>query len=177
MNSSNHALSEQGAEDAVQELAISMHTETADMRKQYRDHVDAAQAHKMKWPGVGKGDAKNKGGKGGGKGKGAAVDILIAEIALLKRRIEDENDASSSVASVVKYKQPKPTRQKVLMTKESLDRAHNSLNAAQRLLQSSATAFQERAAACASAAAAIGDEVQVIVAAKEFLNDIARDMS
>ena len=96
-------------------------------------------------------------------------------MASLKRRLEDESGFESGAASsLVRVQQQRPSKQKALMTKESLDRAHNSLNAAQRLLSSTATAFQERATACSSTAASLGDEIQVIVAAKEFLNDIAR---
>ena len=66
--------------------------------------------------------------------------------------------------------------QKIELVKDSIDRAKKALSQSQRLLNSSAAAFQERSAACIASASQLAEEVEVLNAAKELLTEMANQL-
>ncbi len=66
--------------------------------------------------------------------------------------------------------------QKYRMIVDSIDRARMSTTHIQRIMQQSAQAYQERSNACLASSTQLGEEIQVLGAAKEFVLDTLRDL-
>jgi hypothetical protein len=190
VNSGKHHLDEADAKLAVESCEIVFQTESPHERaafntekvKQQKAKKDADTSQTMSPkpqpreppheprapPPHMKPSAKNQpralqGGRGSSSSQGGDGAIGGSSAIVRSKRPFDGNDQKNS--------------QRLRMMMDSVDRARLALQSAQKMFTNAAEKFQERSLACTQAAGALQDEQNIMIAGRECLADMARDMS
>ena len=103
---------------------------------------------------------------------------LRKENIALRARVKEEEARGGDEMSVGEgrtlAKAASASKRRIRIMQDSLERAHVAVIAAQRLTMNTTTALQERATAYMSVSTQLGEEAQVLSAAKEFCREMSR---